>query len=65
MVTFTDYATKYQHLRMERRNGILRLTLHTDGETLLWGSGPHEELGFAFRDIDSDPENRVIRHYAK
>ncbi len=60
MVTFTDYATKYQHLRMERRNGIPQLTLHTNGETLRWGGGPHAELGFAFRDIGSDPENRVI-----
>jgi hypothetical protein len=60
MVTFTDYATKYQHVRMERRNGILQLTLHSNGDTLRWGGGPHEELGFAFHDIGSDPENRVI-----
>ncbi len=60
MVTFADYATKYQHIRMERRDGILQLTLHSNGETLRWGAGPHEELGFAFRDIGSDPENRVI-----
>lgn len=60
MGTFTDYATKYQHVRMERRNGILQLTFHTGGDTLRWGGGPHEELGFAFRDIGSDPENRVI-----
>jgi len=30
------------------------------GDTLRWGAGPHEELGFAFRDLGSDPENRVI-----
>ena len=60
MTAFDAYATKYQCLKMERRNGVLQLTLHTNGDTLRWGAGPHEELGFAFRDIGSDPENKVI-----
>lgn len=60
MIKFDDYATKYRHLRMERRNGILQLTLHSDGKTLRWGGGPHEELGYAFRDIGSDRDNRVV-----
>jgi len=34
MSTFDSYATKYQHLRMERRNGILQVTLHSNGTTL-------------------------------
>jgi len=25
MVKFEDYANKYQHIRMERRNGILQI----------------------------------------
>ena len=60
MTTFESYATKYQHLRMERRDGILQITLHSDGNTLRWGGGPHGELGPAFRDIGSDPDNKVI-----
>ena len=60
MSTFDTYATKYECLKMERRDGILQLTLHTNGNTLRWGAGPHEELGFAFRDIGGDPENKVI-----
>ena len=60
MSTFDSYATKYQHLRMERRDGILQVTLHSNGNTLRWGGGPHGELGPAFRDIGADPETKVV-----
>jgi len=35
MASFEQYANKYQTARMERRNGILQMTLHTDGGPLL------------------------------
>ena len=60
MAKFSDYATKYQTVRMERRNGILQMTFHTDGGSLRWGLLPHREFTFAFADIGSDPENKVI-----
>src|SRR5205809_694669 len=60
MIKFEDYANKYKHIRMERRNGILLISLHTHGGTLKWGAVPHEELGYCFTDIGSDPENKVI-----
>ncbi|MGE0823097.1 MAG: enoyl-CoA hydratase/isomerase family protein [Candidatus Binatia bacterium] len=60
MSTFESYATKYQHLRMERRGGILQVTLHSEGKTLRWGGGPHGELGPAFRDIGADPGTKVV-----
>jgi enoyl-CoA hydratase/carnithine racemase len=60
MAKFEEYADKYKHVRMERRNGILQMQLHTDGGTLRWGEGPHSELGKCFYDICSDPENKVI-----
>jgi len=60
MIKFEDYANKYKHIRMERRNGILQISLHTNGGTLKWGAGPHEELGYCFTDIGSDPDNKVI-----
>lgn len=60
MVTFDDYRDKYQHVQMERRNGILQLTLHTDGKTLRWGEGPHAELGHCFYDVGSDPDNKAV-----
>jgi hypothetical protein len=30
MSAFDSYATRYQHLRMERRDGILQVTLHSN-----------------------------------
>ena len=44
MSKFESYANKYKTIRMERRNGILQMTLHTDGGSLRWGFLPHGEL---------------------
>jgi enoyl-CoA hydratase/carnithine racemase len=55
-----DYAHRYPSVAMRREDGILELRLHTDGGPLIWGAGPHSELGFCFADVGSDPENRVI-----
>jgi enoyl-CoA hydratase/carnithine racemase len=60
MATLADYAEKYQTIRMERRNGILQLTLHTDGHTLQWGELPHREFPQAFHDIATDPDTKVV-----
>jgi enoyl-CoA hydratase/carnithine racemase len=60
MARFEDYARKYQSVRMERRNGILQLTFHTNDGPLQWGEVPHREFPEAFRDIGGDPENRVV-----
>lgn len=58
--TFDEYSTAYRHVRMHREAGVLELKLHTDDGPLVWGSGPHTELGHCFADVGSDPENRVI-----
>jgi enoyl-CoA hydratase/carnithine racemase len=55
-----DYANKYQSVRMERRDGILQMTLHTEGQSLRWGFGPHGELPEAFHDVGADRDNRVV-----
>jgi enoyl-CoA hydratase/carnithine racemase len=60
MATFEDYAEKYQTIRMERRDGILQLTFHTDGGPLQWGEAPHREFPEAFRDIGSDADTKVV-----
>ena len=60
MTRLSDYATKYQTIRMERRDGILQMTFHTDGGPLQWGLLPHGEFPQAFRDVGSDPENKVV-----
>jgi len=55
-----EYAAKYEHLRLHREDGILQLTMHSAGKDLIWGFGPHQELGYCFADIASDPENKVV-----
>ena len=45
---------------LERRDGILQVTLHTNGKELEWGGGPHEELSYLFADIARDFENKVV-----
>ncbi|MCJ7595178.1 MAG: enoyl-CoA hydratase/isomerase family protein [Desulfobacterales bacterium] len=60
MARLEDYARKYQTIRMERRDGILQITFHTDGGPLQWGPVPHGEMPGAFYDIGSDPDNKVV-----
>src|SRR3954469_19464964 len=60
MSRLEDYANKYQSVRFERRDGILLMTLHTDGGSLRWGFGPHSELPEAFHDIGGDRDNKVV-----
>ena len=60
MSEFESYANKYKTIRMERRGGILQMTLHTDGGPLRWGFLPHGELPEAFYDVGSDYGNRVV-----
>src|SRR6202165_696784 len=60
MSSWDEYATKYKTVRMERRNGVLLVTLHTEGQSLRWGFLPHGELPEAFHDIGADRENRAV-----
>ncbi len=60
MARFDEYADRYQSIAMERRDGILQMTFHTDGGPLKWGEIPHREFGYAFTDVGSDTENKVI-----
>ena len=59
-VKLDEYANKYKHAKLERRNGILQVTLHTNGGELQWGGSPHEDLSFLFADIARDFENKVV-----
>src|SRR3984893_5668847 len=60
MTELADYADKYQTIRMERRDGVLQVTLHTDGGALQWGLLPHRELPLAFHDISNDHETKAV-----
>lgn len=57
---FEDYAQKYQNIRMRREDGILELTLHTEGKPLRWGRLPHAELEEAFHNIARDRNNQIV-----
>jgi len=63
MAKLSEYAEKYRNVRLERRDGILQVTLHADGESLTWGAvkgSVHDQLGEAFYHIGRDRENRVV-----
>ena len=59
-VDFATYSSAYRHVAMTRDDGVLELRLHTDGGPLVWGDGPHSELGDCFDDAGTDRENRVV-----
>jgi len=60
MPKFDDYARSYQFIKLERRDGILQMTLHTDGGPLRWGMEAQAEFVRAFNDVGADRENRLI-----
>ena len=60
MAKLEEYQNKYETVNFERRNGILQVTFHSHGGSLKWGGPAHREFGYAFADIGSDPENRVV-----
>jgi enoyl-CoA hydratase/carnithine racemase len=58
--SFDDYAKKYENIRLEREDGVLQLTVHTNGDGLVWTSQVHDELAYCFTDVACDPENKVV-----
>jgi len=60
MTTFEEYSHRYQTISMERQDGILQITFHTNGDTLQWDMVSHHEFPQAFTDIGNDPSNRVV-----
>jgi enoyl-CoA hydratase/carnithine racemase len=57
---FEEYRERFEHVQLERSDGVLQMTLHSGGGSLVWGTGPHRELPLAFAAIGSDPDNRVV-----
>lgn len=60
---FSDYATKYAAVHMERDDqGILLVRLHTDGGPLRFGSDHADahQVADAFLEIANDAQNRVV-----
>ena len=46
MSKLEDYVNKYRTIRMERRDGILQMTLHTDGGSPSTMSAPTARTGW-------------------
>jgi enoyl-CoA hydratase/carnithine racemase len=60
MTSFAEYVDKYERIRMEREDGILQMTFHTDGGSLRWGIPAHIEFERVFADVADDRENLVV-----
>jgi len=60
MSTFEEYSNKYKHVKMERRDGILQLTLHNNGGPVIWNFDSHHETAHALGDVARDRENKIV-----
>jgi enoyl-CoA hydratase/carnithine racemase len=60
MSKFEEYANKYKHVRMERREGILQMTLHRNNGAVIWNFESHSDTAHALGDIARDRENRAV-----
>jgi enoyl-CoA hydratase/carnithine racemase len=60
MTTLKDYENKYEFIKFTRRDGVLEMRLHHNGNPFVLTEMAHHGLGFAFADVGDDSENRVI-----
>ena len=59
--TFEDYATRYEHLQMERTpEGVLTVIFHTNGGAHIHNGAAHTEITYAFGNIAMDDQNEVV-----
>src|SRR5437899_7216985 len=58
---FEDYRAKYaKHFKMERRNGILQVQMHSDGGPVIFNLRIHNDWPQLWMDIGNDPDNEVL-----
>src|SRR5260370_5193429 len=61
MSRFDTYRDSFPNARLPRtKTGVLEVTLHTDGGTLVFNGHTHEQFVGLFHAIGSDPDNRVV-----
>jgi enoyl-CoA hydratase/carnithine racemase len=58
--TLKDYQDKYANVAFDRHDGILEMTLHTEGKPLVWSATSHDEIAYAFEDVANDRDNAVV-----
>ncbi len=58
---FEDYREKYApYFKMERRNGILQVQMHTAGGPVMYGLPIHNAWSQLWLDLGNDPDNEVL-----
>jgi enoyl-CoA hydratase/carnithine racemase len=57
---FAEYSQRYDTIRLEREDGILQVTVHSGGASLVWTTTSHDELAYCFHDIACDRDNKVV-----
>jgi enoyl-CoA hydratase/carnithine racemase len=60
VAAFDDYKDRYPTIKMMRENGILEMTFHTEGDSLVWSGQAHADFAHAFGEIGRDDENLVV-----
>jgi enoyl-CoA hydratase/carnithine racemase len=60
MVSLRDYKSKYEHIELEREDGILQMRFHSGGDSLRFSARFYTEICDAFTNIGADHENRVV-----
>lgn len=63
MSRFEEYSRRFANIHLEHRNGIVQLSVHSDGGSLKWGSldgSVGTQLGECFREISRDAQVRVL-----
>ena len=61
MMNFEDYKNKYENLKMERTaEGVLTVTMHTNGAAHTMTGKSHHEFAEAFGEIARDDRNEVV-----
>lgn len=59
--TFEQYSEMFKDLFvMRRKNGIIEVRAHTNGEAPIWSMAMHRGIGQMLRCVGADPENEVL-----
>ena len=59
-VRLAEYGDKYEHIKLERRDGILQMTFHSGGDSFRMSGLGHAEIADAFYHVGADHENKVV-----
>lgn len=61
MTKFETYAETFETVRMLRSDdGVLEISLHTEGAEFVWSLGGQRELARLWQVVADDPDNRVV-----